>query len=309
VNRRRPTLLALVCVAAGLALAVPPGAAAAAHKSAAARPVTVDVTGPRRVSPFARKLVTGRIGNPGTNENVFVTVRASGRKLFTKRLRTNPSTGRFRMPLAVGSCCRYTVGALHNGARARPARFTVVVPKKIGRGNLTKKFNRLLQRRGFHQAGASSHLNWSSHLALLAFRKTNGMSRNGRYAPGIFRSLLQGRGEFEPRYKDGRHVEVDLSRQVMAFIVGDQAVQVFHVSTGKPSTPTVRGKFRFYLRQPGYNAELMYYSIYFHGGYATHGYDPVPTYPASHGCVRNPIPFSIYIYRWVQIGMPIYLYG
>ena len=53
----------------------------------------------------------------------------------------------------------------------------------------------------------------------------------------------------------------------------------------------------------------MYFSVYFLGGYATHGYNPVPNYPASHGCVRNPIPFSRFIYNWVEIGMPIHVYG
>ena len=81
------------------------------------------------------------------------------------------------------------------------------------------------------------------------------------------------------------------------------------VSTGAPATPTIRGHFRFYSRQAGYNSSGMYYSVYFQGGYATHGYHSVPTYPASHGCVRNPIPLSTFIYDWVEIGMSIYVYG
>ena len=50
------------------------------------------------------------------------------------------------------------------------------------------------------------------------------------------------------------------------------------------------GKYRFYRKSPGYNAKGMYYSSYFVGGYAIHGFDPVPTYPASHGCLRIPDP-------------------
>ena len=53
----------------------------------------------------------------------------------------------------------------------------------------------------------------------------------------------------------------------------------------------------------------MYYSVYLQGGYAIHGYHSVPTYPASHGCVRNPIPLSVFIYNWVRLGMSIYVYG
>jgi lipoprotein-anchoring transpeptidase ErfK/SrfK len=52
----------------------------------------------------------------------------------------------------------------------------------------------------------------------------------------------------------------------------------------------------------------MYYSVYWHGGYAIHGYASVPTYNASHGCVREPIPNAIFIYNWVRLGMSIYTY-
>ena len=34
----------------------------------------------------------------------------------------------------------------------------------------------------------------------------------------------------------------------------------------------------------------MVYSSYFIRGYAIHGYADVPTYAASHGCLRMPIP-------------------
>ena len=90
---------------------------------------------------------------------------------------------------------------------------------------------------------------------------------------------------------------------------GDKPLQTYGVSTGKSSTPTVRGQFQFYLRQPGYNAEGMYFSTYFHGGYAVHGYASVPpTYPASHGCVRVPIPDALHIYNSVALGEDIFVY-
>jgi lipoprotein-anchoring transpeptidase ErfK/SrfK len=63
------------------------------------------------------------------------------------------------------------------------------------------------------------------------------------------------------------------------------------------------------MKTPGYNSHGMYYSVYFIRGYATHGYNPVPMHEAaSHGCVRNPIPFSRYIYNWIHIGDPIHVY-
>ena len=34
----------------------------------------------------------------------------------------------------------------------------------------------------------------------------------------------------------------------------------------------------------------MVYTSYFHGGYGIHGYAEVPTFAASHGCLRTPVP-------------------
>lgn len=84
--------------------------------------------------------------------------------------------------------------------------------------------------------------------------------------------------------------------------------EIYHISSGAPATPTILGKFRFYRKEPGTNSHGMVHSVYFHRGYATHGYPSVPTYPASHGCLRNPIPDSRHIYNWIDLGDPIYVY-
>jgi lipoprotein-anchoring transpeptidase ErfK/SrfK len=47
---------------------------------------------------------------------------------------------------------------------------------------------------------------------------------------------------------------------------------------------------------------------YFIGGYAIHGYFEVPTFPASHGCVRVPIPNALSIYHWLRIGDRVDVY-
>ena len=49
-------------------------------------------------------------------------------------------------------------------------------------------------------------------------------------------------------------------------------------------------------------------SNYFIRGYAIHGYAEVPTYAASHGCLRMPIPDAPSVYAWVQIGTPVDVY-
>jgi lipoprotein-anchoring transpeptidase ErfK/SrfK len=96
---------------------------------------------------------------------------------------------------------------------------------------------------------------------------------------------------------------------VMVLADGGEAKYVFHVSTGAPATPSDRGHFRFYSKDPGYNSIGMFYSVYYNRGEATHGYHSVPTYPASHGCIRNPIPDSIFIYNWIDLGDKMYVYS
>ena len=240
-----------------------------------------------------------------------MTIRAytGKRKVDAAKVATDPATGAFSWTLETRACCRYTIYGEWAGSRSDPVGFKVAVPGHLGKGPRTKFFNKLLRDAGYHQAAVSRRLNWSSRLAMLAFRKVNGMSWNSSYSRKIFRLLLEGKGEFKPKHPGaGKHVEVDISRQVMAFIRKGKPVHVFHVSTGAPSSPTIQGKFHFYLRQPGYNQKMMYYSVYFSGNYATHGFSSVPNYNASHGCVRNPIPYSVFIYNWIDLGMTIYVY-
>ena len=139
--------------------------------------------------------------------------------------------------------------------------------------------------------------------AVMAFRKVNGMARNFQATPGIFKMLAAGKGGFKLKYPNaGKHVEVDISKQVMALADGGEAKYIFHVSTGAAATPSDQGGYTFYRKDPGFNSLGMYYSVYYNRGEATHGYHSVPPYPASHGCIRNPIPDSVFIYNWIDLG-------
>jgi hypothetical protein len=302
VNRRGGLFIALVTAAA--ALAIP-----AASASAATGPPTLDLNGPKSPGLLDKVNAVGTLPGALPGEKVTVTVEASGRTVAKQQL--DATSGKFSFPFVVNACCNYEVTATSGSQSSAPQRFSVRVPKHLGKGPVTRLYNESLVKQGYYIGrNASSRFMGGTHLGTAAFRKVNGMARNMQYKPVIFRKLLMGRGAFKPRYHSGRHVEVDISRQVMALINGDHVVATFHVSTGKPSTPTVRGTFHFYRKEPGTNSHGMYMSVYFIRGYATHGYPSVPMHEAaSHGCVRNPIPESIFIYDWVKIGMSIYVYG
>jgi L,D-transpeptidase catalytic domain len=140
-------------------------------------------------------------------------------------------------------------------------------------------------------------------LAIDAYHRLLGHGVSQSLDAGTVSELLNGVGAFHVRYpRDGTHVEGDLSRQLIAEINGSRVVWIYPISSGKPSTPTVLGRFRVYYRVPGYLPDGMYYSSFFFRGYAIHGYNPAPDYPASHGCMRLPIIDAISVYNWVNYG-------
>jgi hypothetical protein len=143
-----------------------------------------------------------------------------------------------------------------------------------------------------------------TELALDAYHRLLGQGEGIQtLGPKTITALLDGDGTFHVRYpKQGQHAEGDLSDQLVAFVNGSQVYWIFPISSGKPSTPTILGDFQIYYKEPEYTADGMYFSSFFHGGYAIHGYNPAPDYPASHGCMRLPMVDAIPAYGWTRVG-------
>jgi peptidoglycan hydrolase-like protein with peptidoglycan-binding domain len=140
-------------------------------------------------------------------------------------------------------------------------------------------------------------------LAVDAYHRLLGWGASQLLGPAAVNQLLNGTGSFHVRFPhQGRHAEGDLSNQLLALVNGSQVYWIFPISSGKPSTPTVLGSWQVYRRTPGYLPDGMYYSDFFTGGYAIHGYNPAPDYPASHGCMRLPIVDAIPAFNWLAIG-------
>jgi lipoprotein-anchoring transpeptidase ErfK/SrfK len=181
-----------------------------------------------------------------------------------------------------------------------------VVPRS-GRASI-RALQRRLKRLGY-VTGQPGVYDGRTARAVLAFRKVTGMARTTNASVGVMRALARGRGVFKVRHPEhGRHIEGDLSRQVIALIDKGRAQRIYHTSSGAPATPTVIGHFRVYLKTPGVNAKGMVDSAYFIRGYATHGYPSVPIFPASHGCFRLPIPDARSVFNWIEIGTPVDVY-
>jgi hypothetical protein len=158
---------------------------------------------------------------------------------------------------------------------------------------------------------------------------------------------------FEPRppkYRPGQpdRVEVDIGHQVLYLIAGGEVAAIIPVSTGKGSgtvgcrddgcdanvTPrTTRfangGSFNYEHRygrgwSPLPGVWSIYKGIFYRGhygewNYGIHGYRDVPSYPASHGCIRVTVWDMDYLRPWdedgryaedarVWVGMPVHVW-
>ena len=117
------------------------------------------------------------------------------------------------------------------------------------------------------------------------------MARKEKATGSIFKKLARGKGGFKLKHPGaGKHVEADLSRQVMVLAKDGEVDEIYTISSGAPATPTIQGKFRFYRKDAGYNSVGMYYSVYFIRGYATHGYHSRADLPGQPRLPAEPDP-------------------
>jgi lipoprotein-anchoring transpeptidase ErfK/SrfK len=82
-------------------------------------------------------------------------------------------------------------------------------------------------------------------------------------------------------------------------------VRSVHISSGAGGATPV-GSFRVY-RKERYSWSVPFetwlpWARYFTGGIAFHEYYPVPTYPASHGCVRVTRYDAALLYEFARFG-------
>src|SRR3954447_2032810 len=195
--------------------------------------------------------------------------------------------------------------------KAKAVGVSVVTPsaRPGSRGPVVRTLQAQLARLGY-VVGQPGLYDARTARAVLAFRKVTGMRRTEIASSDVFRKLAAGRGAFHIHFPShGKHVEADLSLQVIALIRNGKVERIYPVSSGKPSTPTIKGHFRVYQKSPGTNAKGMYMSSYFIRGYAIHGYPSVPVFPASHGCLRVPMQEAVSIFNRLTRGDIVDVYA
>jgi len=252
-------------------------------------------------------------------QRVEVTFYRDGHKLFARKVAVQKGkggAGAFRTSIVVREDGKYAAAAKHFATAALGADSTVRKSWRVSFpalhegqcGDVVAGFKKAMRKMGYI-ANSGDCFGGKTARGVLAYRKVNGMTRSYRAGAGLVKRAFGGKGEYHVLHPAaGEHLEAPLSKQVLVFAKGDKPFAVYPVSSGKSSTPTVTGHFTFIRTEPGYNSHGMYYSFYFYGGYAVHGYESVPDYPASHGCIRTFIADQPEIYNRIHYGEPIFVF-
>lgn len=268
--------------------------------------LTAEVVGKRTVG--ARVVLRGRMQPAAAGR---LTLRFAGK---ARRVRVG-DVGRFQVTLPTDVPGRFRwslrVAPKPGYLAARRANTLVLTapPLALGaRGQAVLALERRLNRLRYALATVNSTYGYDTVEAVFALQKVHGLPRTGRVGAQEWR-LLRTSGVPRARVPRGDHIEVSKTTQVMYEVRDGKVVKVVHVSTGATGNTPV-GKFRVYLLTPGTLPSGMYYSLFFLRGFAIHGYPSVPTYPASHGCVRTPMWFAPGFYRrWGKIGTVIHVFA
>lgn len=147
--------------------------------------------------------------------------------------------------------------------------------------------------------------------SLVTFQKAYGLSRSRVADRAVWRKL-DGARVIRPRYKSPSvHVEVDKRRQILMVVRRGAVYGYLPVSTGATDN-TPEGSFSIQRKSPAtsplYGAGTLTWVMGFVGNFAIHGYPIVPSFPASHGCIREPMWVANWSYSQSFVGERLYVY-
>lgn len=181
---------------------------------------------------------------------------------------------------------------------------------------------RRLKELRFDPGPADGVFGLATHYAVQGFQKLAGMQPSGVVTPAVW-SALETAAPPTAKVPNGGadRVEIDLPSQLLFVYQAGNLRLITHISTGSGKSycenghcgnaRTPAGSFRFSYRFSGWRVSplgRLYNPVYFTStGIAVHGSNSVPTYPASHGCVRIPMHIAAYFPSLVERGDAVYV--
>ena len=145
--------------------------------------------------------------------------------------------------------------------------------------------------------------------AIIAFEKWEGLTRDGAIGTTVWTRLQTATRPVPTRIgTTDPWIEVNKTKQVLLFCQNGAVLYTIPVSTGSASVGmiTPSGTFSIISKTPPRGH--LYYPMAITSGIAIHGYPNVPTYPASHGCVRTQDWDQDVLYPITPMHTRVYIY-
>lgn len=210
-----------------------------------------------------------------------------------------------------------TIKRLEN---ARPIRWDVTL--KSGSSSAEVAYLQQTLKDTSYPAGAvDGSFGYATLQAVYAFEKTWGLTRDGVVTPPQMTQIAMSRRPQAPKRRYKNFIDIDISRQVLFEVRDNKVVHTIPMSSGNEKIYTVdgeerrahtpRGDFSIVRKIKGKRVSdlgTLYWPSYFVGGYAIHGSNSVPTYPASHGCVRIPRYLEKAFFYRNPVGRPVFVH-
>ena len=256
----------------------------------------------------------GRISPSTVGGLVTVQLKRNGRVYKTHSAKISPA-GWFRTKFSVDKPGSFKVIASHDDGDHMPAKSssksssTPLPNLSSGSDSIyVKLLEQRLKKLHYKVPKPNQRYDYRTSDNIIAFNKVQGRSRVSYVSESTWRALASPKipkPKFSwPKY----HIEVDQSKQVLYRVKNNKVITIMHVSTGAGGTPTRDGTFNVDSKLAGYSRKRLYYPSFFDGARAVHGWPDVPTYNASHGCVRVPMWQATWIFSKMEIGDLVRVY-
>jgi hypothetical protein len=286
---------------------------------ASSEPVTIQVRAvlSARLSPvrlFDRVVVRGTVGPARLDSRVEVVLTRGGRTVDTRRVAMG-SAGGFRARFTISQPGTYRAKAsftapdlLRGSARTHADATPLPRLSSGSSGRFVKLLEARLVDLNYRLVDTEDgRYDVRTADAVVAFHKVQRMERSFAVSEATWRRLADPRRPRARHDWHGFHFEVDQTKQVLYTVEDGAVTNVLHISTGAGGA-THDGTFRVWGKTAGFSPNHLYYPSYFDGYRALHGWTEVPTYAASHGCVRIPYWNAKWVYGLADYGIRVVIY-
>jgi lipoprotein-anchoring transpeptidase ErfK/SrfK len=184
----------------------------------------------------------------------------------------------------------------------------------------------MLTAKAFYRGPIDSSFGARTRQAVMAFHKDQELPRTWDWqAVDWLRLAAYVDPDIPDRPAEPNRMEVDIGKQVAYLVENGLVSAIVPISSGNGAlfskgdddetlirAYTPRGDFTFARHINGLRISylgILYKPWYFRGGYAIHGSPSVPSYPASHGCIRIPNWEVDWMDGHLAVGMPVHVFS